>query len=325
MCTALTLKTKDFYFGRNLDYEFSYGEEIVITPRNYPFSFRHQGDLKRHLAIMGVAHIANDYPLYYDAINEAGLGMAGLNFVGNAHYFSLKDKKDNIAQFEFIPWILSQAKNVKEAKELLNKINIVNTPFSDKFPPSELHYIIMDKTACIVVESMKDGLHVYDNPAGVLTNNPPFPIQMFELNRYMGLSKGDPENHFAKGLPLKAYSRGMGAIGLPGDLSSTSRFVKVAFTRFNSVSPSDEPSSVSQFFHIIHSVEQERGVTEVKENEYEITIYSTCYNADKRICYYTSYDNHRINAIEMDREDLNSQHLIAYPLNLKEDIRYQNR
>ena len=172
---------------------------------------------------------------------------------------------------------------------------------------------------------MKDGLHVYDNPAGVLTNNPPFPIQMFELNRYMGLSKGDPENHFAKGLPLKAYSRGMGAIGLPGDLSSTSRFVKVAFTRFNSVSPSDEPSSVSQFFHIIHSVEQERGVTEVKENEYEITIYSTCYNADKRICYYTSYDNHRINAIEMDREDLNSQHLIAYPLNLKEDIRYQNR
>ena len=134
MCTALTLKTKDFYFGRNLDYEFSYGEEIVITPRNYPFSFRHQGDLKRHLAIMGVAQIANDYPLYYDAINEAGLGMAGLNFVGNAHYFSLKDKKDNIAQFEFIPWILSQAKNVKEAKELLNKINIVNTPFSDKFP-----------------------------------------------------------------------------------------------------------------------------------------------------------------------------------------------
>ena len=86
MCTAAVYKTKDFYFGRNLDYDFPYGEEVTITPRNYPFSFRFLGERKQHYAMIGMAHVADDYPLYYDAINEKGLGMAGLNFVGNAVY-----------------------------------------------------------------------------------------------------------------------------------------------------------------------------------------------------------------------------------------------
>ena len=86
MCTAATYKTADFYFGRTLDYEFSYGDEVTVAPRNFPFSFRHMGQIKSHYAIIGMAHIADGYPLFYDAINEKGLGMAGLNFVGNAAY-----------------------------------------------------------------------------------------------------------------------------------------------------------------------------------------------------------------------------------------------
>lgn len=322
MCTALSLKTNDFYFGRNLDYEFSYGETIVIVPRKYPFAFRHDGDLTHHYALIGVAHVHEGCPLFYDAVNEKGLGMAGLNFVGNAHYFKPQKEKRNVAQFEFIPWVLSQASSVKEAKELLTNANIVDTPFNDKFPPSFLHYMIADKDSCIVVESMKDGLRIHDNPAGVLTNNPPFEEQLFGLNRYMGLSRKDPVNQFGENLDLKTYSRGMGALGLPGDLSSTSRFVKVAFTRANSVCSSDESSSVSQFFHILHSVEQQRGVTEIRDNEFEITIYSTCYNATKGICYYTSYDNHRINAVRMGEAD--GEELKLFSLNLKEDILFQN-
>ena len=86
MCTAATYKAGDAYFGRTLDYEFSYGDEITITPKNYEFHFRHTEDIKSHYAIIGMAHIAENYPLYYDAINEMGVGMAGLNFVGNAVY-----------------------------------------------------------------------------------------------------------------------------------------------------------------------------------------------------------------------------------------------
>ena len=279
MCTAATYKTKDFYMGRTLDYEFSYGEEITITPRNYEFKFRHAGQLKSHYAIIGMAFVAGGYPLYYDAVNEKGVGMAGLNFVGNAAYEEviLDDESDaiQVAQFEFIPWILSQCSSVIEARTKLSQMRLTKTPFSEQLPAAQLHWIIADKDDCIVVESMKDGLHVYDNPVGVLTNNPPFPMQMFELNNYAGVSRKQPESTFAEVLKLNAYSRGMGGMRIPGDLSSQSRFVKVAFTKLNAVSGSDEMESVSQFFHILGSVDQQRGCCEVADGKFEITIY-TC-------------------------------------------------
>ena len=324
MCTAATYKTKDFYFGRTLDYEFSYGDQIAITPRNYSLHFRHAGDMENHYAIIGMAHVAGDYPLYYDAINEKGVGMAGLNFVGNAAYADVRPGVDNIAQFEFIPWILSQCSSIVEVRKLLGQINIVNTPFSEQFPLAQLHWIISDEKESITVESMADGMHIYDNPVGVLTNNPPFPQQMFQLNNYMHLSPKQPENNFSNGIELNAYSRGMGALGLPGDLSSSSRFVRVAFTKVNAFSGKSEEESVSQFFHILGSVDQQRGCCEVSDGKYEITLYTSCCNATKGIYYYNTYENHQISAVDMHREDLESQKLICYPVIQGEKINFQN-
>ena len=325
MCTAATYKTKDFYFGRTLDYEFSYGDQVTVTPRNYPFHFRHAGDLTNHYAIIGMAHVADDYPLYYDAVNEKGLGMAGLNFVGNASYSEVQTEGDNIAQFEFIPWILSQCSSVTEVREKLDHINIVNTPFSAQFPLAQLHWIIADEKEAITVESMSDGFHVYDNPIGVLTNNPPFPQQMFQLNNYMHLSPKQPVNTFGSNLPLNAYSRGMGALGLPGDLSSASRFVRVAFTKANAFSGESEEESVSQFFHILGSVDQQRGCCEVSDGKYEITLYTSCCNIAKGIYYYNTYENHQISGVDMHMENLDSNKLVCYPLIQGEQIKFQNR
>ena len=323
MCTAVTYKTKDFYFGRTLDYEFSYGEEITVTPRNYMFDFRNIGQLKSHYAIIGMAFVSEGYPLYYDAVNEKGLGMAGLNFVGNAAYKASVCGEKDIAQFEFIPWILSQCATVSEARAKLDGINLTGTPFGSQLPAAQLHWIIADKEDCIVVESMKDGLHVYDNPVGVLTNNPSFPSQMFALNNYAGVSRKQPENTFAGVLKLDAYSRGMGGMGIPGDLSSQSRFVKVAFTKLNSISGDDENGSVSQFFHILGSVDQQRGCCEVAEGKYEITIYTSCCNTRRGIYYYTTYDNHQITAVDMYEKNLDSSQLIRYPILSAGKIRWQ--
>ncbi len=324
MCTAATYKTKDFYFGRTLDYEFSYGDEITITPRNYEFKFKDQEPIKNHYAIIGMAYVAENYPLYYDAINEKGLGIAGLNFVGNTHYNSKKEGKDNIAQYEFIPWILSQCTTVKEAQQLIEKMNFLNEPFNEQLPLAQLHWIIADKTEAITVEAMKGGIKIYENPVGVLTNNPPFDKQMFALNNYINLSAKSPENKFAKNLELDKYSRGMGAIGLPGDLSSQSRFIRASFVKMNSVSKDTENESVSQFFHILNSVDQQRGCCELENEKYEITIYTSCCNTDKGIYYYTTYDNHQITAVDMHKEDLNSKELIRYQLVKEEQIKTQN-
>ena len=324
MCTAATYKTKDFYFGRTLDYEFSYGDEITITPRNYEIKFRHQKAIKNHYAIIGMAYVTENYPLYYDAINEKGLCIAGLNFVGNAHYNEQVERNDNIAQFEFIPWILSQCTTVKEAKKLIENMNFINEPFNENLPLAQLHWIISDSTESITVESVKEGIKIYNNPVGVLTNNPPFDKQMFELNNYMNLSPKSPQNKFAKSLDLQTYSRGMGAIGLPGDLSSQSRFVRVAFVKMNSLSGDTEKESVSQFFHILNSVDQQRGCCELDDGKFEITIYTSCCNATKGIYYYTTYDNHQIAGIEMHKENLDSAELIRYELIKDEQIKIQN-
>ena len=171
MCTATTYKTDDFYVGRTLDYEFSYGEVVAITPRNYPINFHFMDEVKNHYAMIGMTHIANDYPLYYDAVNVKGLGMAGLNFVGNAKYYDVDEDKENVAQYEFINYILSQWANVAKAKEKLKNIHITTTKFNENYPLAQLHYIIADKDSCIVVETIEDGMHIYDNKVGVLTNN----------------------------------------------------------------------------------------------------------------------------------------------------------
>ena len=311
MCTAAMYKTEDFYFGRNLDYEFSYGDEVTVTPRAYPFALRCMGNFRTKYAMIGMAYVAGEYPLYYDAVNEKGLGIAGLNFVGNAVYHPAAEGKNNVTQFELILWLLGSCATLAEARTLLEKTNIVNIPFSDQLPLAQLHWLIADKTGSIVVESTADGLHIYDNPVGVLTNNPPFPQQLFALNNYRALS-------------LAAYSRGLGGLGLPGDLSSQSRFVRAAFVRMNAKSGSGEAESVNQFFHILHSVEQQRGCCELDGGKYEITLYTSCCNADKGIYYYTTYGNHQITAVDMHRENLDSTKLTRYPLVQGEQIALQN-
>ena len=324
MCTAATYQTKGFYMGRTLDYEFSYGDEITVTPRHYEFQFRHMGSVSSHYAMIGMAHVAGNYPLYYDAMNEKGLGMAGLNFVGNAVFQEVDDTRNNVAQFEFIPWILCQCATLEEAKKLLSRMNLVGTPFSPQLPTAQLHWLIADKTGSLTVECMADGLHIYDNPVGVLTNNPPFDKQLFHLNDFMHLSPKQPENTFSQDLNLQSYSRGMGALGLPGDLSSASRFVRVAFTKLNSRSGNSENESVSQFFHILGSVDQQRGCCEVANGKYEITLYTSCCSADTGIYYYTTYENHQISGVNMYRENLDGDTLTRYPLINGEQIHMQN-
>lgn len=324
MCTAVTYKTKDFYFGRTLDYDFSYGDEVVIMPRNYSFPFRDMGVLETHYAMIGMALVKDDYPLYHEAVNEKGLGMAGLNFVDNAVFSDEMPGKDNVATFEFIPWILSECATVKEARKRMEKLNLTKESFSEKLPVAQLHWIIADRDEAITVEAVKEGIKIYDNPAGVLTNNPPFEEQMFMLNNYMHLSPKSPENLFSKELPLHVYSRGMGALGLPGDLSSPSRFVRTAFVKMNSVSGDSEEESVSQFFHILGAVDQQRGCCDVGEGNYEITLYTCCCNADKGIYYYTTYDNHQITAVDMHREDLDGSLLVRYSVIKEEQIKRQN-
>ena len=306
MCTAITYKTNDFYFGRNLDVERSYNERVVVTPRNFNLKMRCVEALKHHYAIIGMATVIDDFPLYFDATNETGLSIAGLNFPENAEYKAINNKLNNITPFEFIPYILGKCKNINEVEKELKNINLVNISFNKNLPLSPLHFIISDKTKSITVESVKDGLKIYENPVGVLTNNPTFDYHLINLNNYMSLSEEMSKNNFSNKLNFNNYSLGLGALGLPGDFSSASRFIKATFVKYKSKSGSGENESVNQFFHILDSVAMPKGCVLVHNNQYEYTRYSSCCNVDKGIYYYKTYNDFNIRKIEINSFDLNN-------------------
>jgi len=322
MCTALTLKSTNHYFGRNLDLEYSLGEQIVITPRNYSFDFKMLPSLKSHYAIIGVAKIVENYPLYYDATNEVGLSVAGLNFPDSAMYFKPDKNKENITPYEIIPYILGKFSKVSEVLDFLKKANIINIAFNEKYSLTPLHWIIADNERAITLESTKDGVNVYENTTGVLTNNPEFSMQMFNLNNYWHIRSKNPQKSFYDGLPFYSYSNGLGGLGLPGDFSSMSRFVRAVFAKL-SYEEEYDVNPIGQFFHILSYVEQVYGCVETPKGK-ECTVYSSCCDTDNGIYYYSTYQNRRICAVDMHKENLSSDSLIPYDMIRNQMIFYQN-
>lgn len=323
MCTAVAYTTRDRYFGRTLDVERSYSKTVTVTPRKFKLPLRTLPPVEDHHAIIGMATVEEGYPLYYDAVNEHGLAMAALSFPQNAVYFPNHPSKLNLSPFELIPYLLSCCRDLYEARRALEEINVCSIAFSEKLPLTPLHWLISHRHGCITVESVADGLKIYENPVEVLTNNPPFDYHMTRLRDHLNLTAGPPENRFGA-VDLTPYSLGMGAVGLPGDLSSSSRFVRAAFVKLNSLSDPDEAASVSQLFHILGSVAQPRGCTQLSDGRHEITEYTCCINTDRGIYYYTTYENHCISALDMHKCDLDATELFVYPLATSQIINRQN-
>ena len=319
MCTAISSCMGDHYFGRNLDVEGFFDERVTITPRNYPFYFYGGKTSRSHYAMIGMAHISEGYPLYYDAVNEKGLSVAALSFPKEAYYGEPREDFYPIAPWEWIPFVLSECETAEQAKRLLETTEMVNVPFNRELPLTPLHFLISDAEKSFTAEPMKDGLRLWENPVGALTNAPPFDFQMQYLNLFMGLTSEPIENRFSSEIPFCDYSRGMGAIGLPGDLSSSSRFVRTVFTKFHALKGVDETENVHRFFHILGAAEQQMGCVHL-DGKYEFTVYSSCCNTKRGIYYYRTYENSSIIGIDMHREDLNGEKLIAYSLVKKGDL-----
>ncbi len=354
MCTAIAFGEKNRYFGRTLDYDVTFGEYVAVTPRNFCFSFRFLPDMKNHAAMIGTAAVIDGYPLYYEATNEHGLSMAGLNFAGNCHFCDcVLDMRDNVCQFELIPYILGRCRTVAQARRIFDRINIVNEPFLQELPPAQLHWIIADAAECAVLEVTRDGTAVYDDPYGVLTNNPPFPFHRHNLCLYMSLSAHDREQGFCHGLERDVFCRGMGAYGLPGDWTSPSRFVRAAYVRANAVTELCEQegvqahaqkgreksreraelsekdhstgadgnacaAGVNQFFHILGTVEMVRGCVGTEngaraQGAFEYTQYSCCCDTARGVYYFKSYADTSLHRVDMYCHELNSKELVAVP------------
>ncbi len=323
MCTAVSYNfLKNSYFGRNLDYEYSFGENVIIIPRNFIFKFKQEALNTCHYAIIGIGIEKNDYPLMFDGMNEYGLAFAGLNFPGNAVYENFKKGKINLTPYEFPLWILRNYKTIQEIKPVLKEINLLNIPFSEEYPLTPLHFIFSDKSESIVFEFTDSGANIYENRFNVLTNNPVFSVMSKEMNKYIGLSAKNPVCEKWDG--LKCESNGMGGIGLPGDFSSRSRFVRAVFNLENMVKYNNDLENITGFFHLLKSVYQYEGCVITENGGLEKTLYSSCMNLNSGDLYYTTYKNSQIVCVSLNNENIEGEELICYPLINKQTILHQN-
>ena len=323
ICTAVKFKKEGAFFGRNLDLEFSYNEKIAVMPRNFPLIFKSGETMSTHFSMIGTAHISGGFPLFYDAVNEHGVFMAALNFPGEAAYFYDKSKTFHLAPFEVIPFVLSRCSNAEEAAMILKNASVDDVSFSEELPNTPLHWFLADRESCFVIEPLSTGISVKENPVEVLTNSPSFDFHLKNLANFGGISARETEFGFAENLDIKPFSRGSGTFSLPGGLDSCSRFIRAAFVKENSVCDEEEISSVTQFFHILSSVEQPKGCVRLFDGELEHTQYSSC--ADERGRYfYRTYNNSRICCIDIKKEHLDSSVLKIFPFLNRQDIFYQN-
>ena len=311
MCTAISLTTNDTYLGRNLDLEYHYHEEIVYTPRRVPLSFRQLPKTDEHYAMLGTAYVPDVFPLYYDALNEHGLAMAGLNFPEYAQY--QPSCEGSVAPFEVIPYVLASCRTVSQACELLRQTPIAAINYSEQLPCTPLHWMLADRERCVAVEMTDEGMQIAENSVGVLTNSPPFDYQLSNLSRYTHLTPRTPPTTFGD-VKLSPYSRGMGTEGLPGGYSSTDRFVRAAYGRIHSVCDGTEEQSVMQMFHLLDSVAHPRGSVVMPDGRCEITVYSCCMNVCTGAYYYKTYNGSHIHAADFAQVDLNAETLVCRPM-----------
>ncbi len=322
MCTSIAMQQGGGLFGRNLDLEYPFGQQVAITPRRFPLTFRRQPPMERHLAMAGMAHVAKGCPLYAEAVNEAGLYMAGLYFPGNAWYpAEVPADLDAVAPYELIPWVLGRCETLDQAREQLARFRPLGVPFADDLPLAPLHWHLADRTGAAVLEATREGVRLYDDPVGVLTNNPPFPFHQTNLRQYQALSPRPPENHLAPHLPLEPFGQGLGAFGLPGDASPASRYLRAAFLKLHSPDEGSEMDRVTQFFHLLDGVAMVRGSVVTPAGQYDRTQYSCCCAGG--VYYYKTYGNSRITAIRWAGTDLDRDQLTVFPLREAQDVLYQ--
>lgn len=312
MCTGITftdINGENLYFGRNLDWSYSYGEQIVITPINYQPQSPFNAIKKIKYPVIGMGIVVENTPLYFDCANNEGLAIAGLNFTNYTQY-ELEPIYTtpiiNITAYEFPLWVAATFKSVEELKQQLQYVAIINKSINDKFPTSYLHWIISDKKQCIVIEYNNNKIHIFDNPFDVLTNQPNFDWQIENLKNYLNVTPQVPTPIEE----LKVYGSGGGMRGLPGDYYSPSRFVRAAYLNYYYPLKNTEKENITRLFKILGGVSMIEGAACMLDNTFEKTIYTSGFSSKTNTYYYSTYDNPAIQSYPLKNYNINNTELI---------------
>lgn len=317
-CTGIKLKAKDgsIVHGRTVEFGITIPSSVVFVPRNYKFegSTPLGKGLTYSSKYAAIGIIAADDLAIMDGLNEAGLSIGVFYFPGYASYTPINSENQSqaLSPIEFSNWILTQFATIDEVKAALSNIVIaptVNETWGSSPPP--FHYIVYDKTGnSIVIEPINETLVTYDNPLGVITNSPTFDWHTTNLNNFINLNAKNAEPKKIEGIELAQFGQGSGMVGLPGDFTPPSRFVRaVAFTA-NAIPSTTANDAILQIFHILNQFDIPLGAVREENNgktNSDYTLLTIARDPKNGKFYYRTFENQSIRAISLKAFDVNSK------------------
>ena len=337
-CTGISLRTQngDLVQGRTIEFgESNINGKIVISPRGREFkALTTEGKINRlkwkaKYGFVGASVVVDQF--IGEGINEKGLN-AGLFYF--PHYGSLAEHEKSkanisIADMELVTWILSNFETVDEVKEEIKKIKVVNIGYDDKGKPlPTAHWRIGDvKGNNIVLEIVNNGeIKIYNNKVGVLTNSPDYEWHIKNLNNYINLYSGNANSFNVNGEELFSFGAGTGALGLPGDITPPSRFIR-AFFYVNTIGEVENTKlAVNKAFHILNNFDIPIEIEFPKEYKGNIpkdvisaTQWTAVSDLSNREFYYKTMDNSQIRKIDLKKIDFSSVKYQAFPMDNEKD------
>lgn len=293
MCTSLTYTNSHggHFLARTMDFNVDFETRIMFMPRHYRVT-GDLGDFTTTYGFIGAGRQLN-HEIFTDGVNECGVSIAALYFPNHAIYqpHSNQDKID-LAPHDFVAWVLGKITSVADLRERVKDVQLISSTAEliNEIPP--LHFIISDQTGeTAVLEPTSGELRLLNNPVGVLTNSPNLKWQLQNLSKYGTLTNTErPLNKFINYQP-GSQGPGTGALGLPGDYTSMSRFARTVFLKHYAQVPATTTDTVNLLQHILNAVTIPKGAKVAANGQATYTEYRSYMDLNHQTYALELYEN----------------------------------
>lgn len=300
MCTAMSMQSLhgDTYFGRTMDFSYPLDPELFVIPKDFEWNnLLETHRIRTQYSFMGIGQDISPI-IFADGVNEMGFAAAALYFPGYAHYDdidAINPSKVTMTALELVNFLLSECASVEDAQAMLPTIQIVGVKDAVTNSIAPLHWIIADHSGkCMVVEKTADGLHLLDNPIGVLANSPDFRWQMTNLRNYLGTAVTQQQEAEWNSVKLTPFGQGAGMTGLPGDFAPPARFVRTAFLKSHTPLPTNQEEAIVTCFHIMENVSIPKGTVITSRDAADYTQYTAFIDLSSKEYFFKTYHNSQI-------------------------------
>lgn len=345
-CSSISWSTEDknHLWGRNFDFNrIAEGSKITYVPKGKEYyccgtslenNVVEETKVESKYSAVGTGSLLiKTTPVLYEGVNEKGLMGGQLYFRGFAHYPSEKSPDTMALQPPFVvTYLLTQCASIEEVVDTIkNKVTIISIPMLGNVPT--IHWSFTDRTGeNIIIEYDKKGMNIYRNSMGVMTNSPDYSWHRTNLLNYFNIRNIDYDSLEINGDKLEQCFSGNGAMGLPGDCSSPSRFIRLSFLKKYGVKGKNEEEGVTNAIHLFNNVAFPLGLVEVSEKgditkydsgvvPYDYTVYTSIMCSESLKFYWVSYENQRVQCVDLNHLLTNDEY-VQFDIDRKADFKY---